>query len=111
VQGDVSAEGGAASGRGGAMAACDDYVDIVLWGKTHLAFLQRLQEYHFGVPCADWLRVVMNRIGPDLFACCFMSFVADHLPKAVGQIAIVLRQAQEERRSKSSGDVTSHRAN
>jgi predicted transposase YbfD/YdcC len=72
----------------GTMAACDDYDDIVLWGKTHLPFLRRLQEYHFGIPCADWLRVVMNRIGPDLFASCFMNFVAERLPKAVGQIAI-----------------------
>jgi DDE_Tnp_1-associated len=30
----------------GTMAACDDYDDIVLWGKTHLVFLRRLQEYH-----------------------------------------------------------------
>ena len=83
----------------GTMAACDDYDDIVLWGKTHLAFLRRLAEYHFGIPCADWLRVVMNRIGPDLFASCFMNFVAERLPKAVGQIAIVLRQAQDEGQS------------
>jgi predicted transposase YbfD/YdcC len=72
----------------GTMAACDDYDDIVLWGKAHLPFLRRLADYHFGIPCADWLRVVMNRIGPDLFASCFMSFVAERLPKAVGQIAI-----------------------
>jgi predicted transposase YbfD/YdcC len=72
----------------GTMAACDDYDDIVLWGKTHLPFLRRLADYHFGIPCADWLRVVMNRIGPDLFSSCFMSFVAERLPKAVGQIAI-----------------------
>jgi predicted transposase YbfD/YdcC len=72
----------------GTMAACDDYDDIVLWGSRHLDFLRRLQPYHFGIPCADWLRVVMNRIGPELFASCFMSFVAERLPEAVGQIAI-----------------------
>ena len=72
----------------GTMAACDDYDDIVLWGSRHLDFLRRLQPYHFGIPCADWLRVVMNRIGPDLFASCFLAFVAERLPEAVGQIAI-----------------------
>ncbi|MFD0386632.1 ISAs1 family transposase [Tistrella bauzanensis] len=72
----------------GTMAACDDYDDIVLWGKQHLDFLRRLQPYHFGIPCADWLRVVMNRIGPDLFSSCFLGFVAERLPEAVGQIAI-----------------------
>ena len=49
----------------GTMAACDDYDDIVLWGKKHLNFLRGLQEYHHGIPCADWLRVVMNRIDPE----------------------------------------------
>ena len=83
----------------GTMAACDDYDDIVLWGKAHLGFLRRLEEYHFGIPCADWLRVIMNRIGPDLFASCFMNFAAERLPKAAGQIAIVLRQAQDEGQS------------
>lgn len=51
----------------GTMAACDDYDDIVLWGNRHLDFLRRLQPYHFSIPCADWLRVVMNRIGPVRF--------------------------------------------
>ena len=72
----------------GTMAACDDYDDIVLWGEKHLDFLRRLQEYHHDIPCADWLRVVMNRIGPELFATCFLNFVAERLPAAVGQIAI-----------------------
>jgi predicted transposase YbfD/YdcC len=72
----------------GTMAACDDYDDIVLWGNKHLGFLRTLQEYHYGIPCADWLRVVMNRIGPELFASCFLNFIAERLPDAVGQIAI-----------------------
>lgn len=72
----------------GTMAACDDYDDIVLWGNRHLPFLRNLQEYHHGIPCADWLRVVMNRIEPELFSACFLSFAAERLPGAVGQIAI-----------------------
>ena len=70
------------------MASCDDYEDIVLWGENHLDFLRGLRDYHFGIPCADWLRVVMNRIGPELFASCFLNFVAERLPGTVGQIAI-----------------------
>lgn len=46
------------------MAACDD----CSVGSRHLDFLRRLQPHHFGIPCADWLRVVMNRIGPDLLS-------------------------------------------
>jgi predicted transposase YbfD/YdcC len=72
----------------GTVAACDDYDDIVLWGEKHLEFLRKLQPFYFGIPCADWLRVVMNRIDPVLFAACFQSFVAERLPDAVGQIAL-----------------------
>jgi len=72
----------------GTIAACDDYDDIALWGESHLDFLRGFQEYHFGVPCADWLRVVMNRIDPGLFSACFTSFAAERLPGAAGQIAI-----------------------
>jgi predicted transposase YbfD/YdcC len=73
----------------GTIATCDDYDDIVLWGEQHLAFLRRLQPFHFGIPCADWLRVVMNRIDPALFASCFHAFVAERLPSALGHFAIV----------------------
>jgi predicted transposase YbfD/YdcC len=72
----------------GTIAACDDYDDIVLWGNEHLDFLRRLDEFHFGIPCADWLRVVMNRIEPELFSSCFLNFAAERLPQAVGQIAM-----------------------
>lgn len=89
----------------GTMAACDDYDDIVLWGGKHLKFLRGLQEYHYGIPCADWLRVVMNRIGPELFASCFLNFVAERLPGAAGQIAIdgkTLRRSHDRRRGQAA---------
>src|SRR5438034_7258141 len=51
----------------GTIANGDDYEDIVDWGKAHLSFLRGFAEFHYGIPCADWLRTVMNRINPDLF--------------------------------------------
>ena len=72
----------------GSICSCDDYDDIVLWGETHLEFLRKLAPFDWGLPCADWLRVMMNRVDPDLFAACFRSFVAERLPGHVGQIAI-----------------------
>jgi hypothetical protein len=45
----------------GTIANCDDYDDIVDWGKAHLSFLRGFSEFHFGIPCVDWLRTVMNR--------------------------------------------------
>jgi predicted transposase YbfD/YdcC len=96
----------------GTMAACDDYDDIVLWGNRHLPFLRGLQEYHHGIPCADWLRVVMNRIEPALFSACFLSFVTERLPDAVGQIAIdgKTSQGKTSRRShdRGSGQAALH---
>ena len=46
----------------GTIASGDDYDDIVDWGEVHLSFLRGFAEFHFGIPCADWLRCIMNRI-------------------------------------------------
>jgi hypothetical protein len=43
---------------------------------------RRLAESHYGIPCADWLRTVMNRINPDLFMARFSSWVAECWPDA-----------------------------
>jgi hypothetical protein len=50
----------------GTIASGDDYDDVVDWGKAHLAFLRGFAEFHFGIPCADWLCCIMNRIDPKL---------------------------------------------
>jgi predicted transposase YbfD/YdcC len=70
------------------IASCDDYDDIVAWGEAHLDFLRRFSPYHHGIPCTDWLRVLMNRIDPDLFSACFMSWARDLRPDAADLIAI-----------------------
>ena len=72
----------------GTIASGDDYEDIVDWGKAHLSFLRGFAEFHFGIPCADWLRCVMNRINPDLFMACFTSWVAECWPDKLDLVAI-----------------------
>src|SRR6266852_2566766 len=72
----------------GTIASGDDYDDIVDWGEAHLSFLRRLSEFYHGIPCADWLRTVMNRIDPDLFAACFSSWVAECWPNRPDLVAI-----------------------
>jgi predicted transposase YbfD/YdcC len=72
----------------GTIASGDDYDDIVDWGEAHLSFLRRFSEFYHGIPCADWLRAVMNRIDPDLFAVCFSSWVAECWPDRRDLIAI-----------------------
>jgi predicted transposase YbfD/YdcC len=72
----------------GTIASGDDYDDIVDWGEAHLSFLRAFSEFYHGIPCADWLRVVMNRIDPDLFATCFSSWVAECWPNRPDLVAI-----------------------
>jgi len=72
----------------GTIACGDDYDDIVDWGEAHLQLLRRFCEFHFGIPCADWLRVVMNRIDPGLFADCFTAWVAATVPGKIDLVAI-----------------------
>lgn len=72
----------------GTIASSDDYEDIVDWGEAHVSFLRRFSEFHFGIPCADWLRVIMNRIDPELFSACFSAWVAEVWPGPPDLVAI-----------------------
>jgi hypothetical protein len=72
----------------GTIANGDDYDDIADWGKAHLSFLRGFAEFHFGIPCTDWLRTVMNRIDPDLLMDCFSSWVAECWPDKLKFVAI-----------------------
>ena len=49
------------------IASCDDFDDIVAWGKHHLGFLRQFSEFHHGIPCERWLRCLVNRVDPILF--------------------------------------------
>ena len=70
------------------VASCDDFDDIVAWGEHHLDFLRRFSAFHHGVPSARWLRDLVNRIDPRLFARCFASWVAALWPDRHEFIAI-----------------------
>src|SRR6266568_5431503 len=70
------------------IASCDDFDDIVAWGKHHLDFLRRFSEFHHGIPCERWLRHLVNRIDPGLFGRCFNSWVAALWPNRHEFIAI-----------------------
>src|ERR1700726_3676743 len=70
------------------IAACDDFYDIVAWGKHHLDFLRRFSEFHHGIPCERWMRKLVNRVDPILFARCFASWVAALWPDRHDLIAI-----------------------
>lgn len=70
------------------VANCDDFEMIVTWGEHNLKVLRQFSAYYHGIPCARWLRDLMNRINPALFASCFEAFVASMWPERHDFIAI-----------------------
>lgn len=70
------------------IANCDDYEDIVDWGEANLKLLRGFSDYHFGIPCADWLRSLMNRIDPEVFSGAFRAWVAACWPGRPDLVAI-----------------------
>jgi hypothetical protein len=70
------------------ICSCDDYDEIVEWGEARLDFLRRHLDFHWGVPCADWLRSLMNRVDPQLFSACFMAWVGEGWPERPDLIAL-----------------------
>lgn len=72
----------------GTMADCDDFENIVAWGEAHLDFLRRFSPFHHGVPCADWLGTLMNRIDGELFSACFSAWVQAAWPDRPDLVAI-----------------------
>ena len=45
------------------LCSCDDFDEIAAWGQSHLAFLRRFSEFHFGIPSQRWLRDLVNLRG------------------------------------------------
>jgi predicted transposase YbfD/YdcC len=59
------------------LAGADDFVETVLWGEQHLAFLRRSYPYDRGIPSHDTLCDVFAALDPELFKSCFLSWVED----------------------------------
>lgn len=70
------------------IASCDDFDEIVAWGEHNLAFLRRFSLFYHGVPCARWLRDLLNRVDPALFAACLEAWIAEMWPGRHEVIAI-----------------------
>jgi predicted transposase YbfD/YdcC len=70
------------------IAGCDDFDDIVAWGEHHLHFLRQFSPFYHGIPCERWLRALVNRADPVLFARCFADWVAALWPDRHDIIAI-----------------------
>lgn len=70
------------------ICSCDDFDEIAAWGEHHLAFLRKFSEFHFGIPCERWLRILVNRVDPVLFGKCFDDWIAALWPRQHELIAI-----------------------
>jgi predicted transposase YbfD/YdcC len=70
------------------IASCDDFDEIVAWGEHNLEFLRGFGDFHHGVPCARWLRDLLNRVDPALFAACLEAWIAEMWPDRHEFIAI-----------------------
>jgi len=70
------------------ICSCDDFDEIVAWGESHLPFLRRFSDFHFGIPSERWLRDLVNRVDPILFGRCFESWIAALWPDRHDLIAI-----------------------
>jgi hypothetical protein len=72
----------------GTIGACDDLDAIVEWGKDNLVFLRRFLPLHHGIPGYLWLRILLNRIDPELFGTMVQSWAATLRPGAPALVAI-----------------------
>jgi len=70
------------------ISSCDDFEDIVAWGEDHLDFLKKFSPFYFGIPCQRWLRTLVNRVDPVLFARCFEDWIKALWPSRHDLIAI-----------------------
>jgi hypothetical protein len=50
---------------------------IVDWGEAHLEFLRHFSKIHHGIPWVEWLRMLFNRVDPDLFPACLRAWAAE----------------------------------
>jgi predicted transposase YbfD/YdcC len=70
------------------ISSCDDFEDIVAWGEHHIDFLRRFSPFEHGIPCARWIRALVNRVDPGLFGRCFEGWIAALWPGRHDLIAI-----------------------
>ncbi len=59
------------------LCGCDDFVEIVEFGKQRLDFLRKFLPYKNGIMSHDTLNSVFNKLDPEQFNKCFIQWASD----------------------------------
>jgi DDE_Tnp_1-associated len=57
------------------IAGADDFVEMTLWEREHLAFLKRFYRYENGIPSHYTLCDMFAALDPELFKACFLAWI------------------------------------
>jgi len=86
------------------LAGADDFVETVVWGKEHLAFLRRFYRYENDIPSHDTLCDVFAALDPDLFKACFLAWAGglrDDDPDIIAIDGKTSRRSHDRRRGRN----------
>jgi predicted transposase YbfD/YdcC len=95
------------------IAGADDFVETVLWGNEHLAFLRRFYPYEPGIPSHDTLCDVFAALDPELFKSCFLARVSglgDDDPEIIAIDGKTSRRSHDRRKGRNPLHLVSARA-
>jgi hypothetical protein len=91
----------------GTLAGADDFVEIALWGKEHMAFLRGLLPFTGGIPSHDTLCEVVAAVDPDAFRTCFTAWV-DSLRDATPEVIAIDGKSSRRSHARSKGGGPLH---
>ena len=86
------------------LAGADDFVETVVWGKEHLAFLRRFYRYENDIPSHDTLCDVFAALDPDLFKACFLAWAGglrDNDPDIIAIDGKTSRRSHDRRKGRN----------
>jgi len=84
------------------LAGADDFVETVVWGKEHLAFLRRFYRYENDIPSTTRCAMCSRHWNPDLFKACFLAWAGglrDDDPDIIAIDGKTSRRSHDRRRA------------
>jgi predicted transposase YbfD/YdcC len=94
----------------GTLAGCDDFVEVVAWARTNLAFLSTFLELPHGLPSHDTLRRVFALVSPAALQAVLLPWLAERRGPAGPDVHIdgkTMRRTRREGRGLAALHVVS----